>query len=460
MASSSILVPIMLQYEGEWLSDVQFEKFTINGVLLNSDCRESSIGNLIETSPIAIQVHPIPIFDYTIEDEEMEEQTESIIKDPLYRDVEEGHLYMDKNTISSVMKHYAIHEKFQFKVKRSSSSRYYLKCINQRCNWTFRSSSQKNSEVFMVTKFVDDHTCPIADRMLLQRHATSLTIAKMVKHNFLNLKSTYTLAEIMEEMRNLYGIRINYKKAYRAKEKALELVRGSLRESYAKLPSYLFMVNTINPGSFTKLHKTEDNHFLYAFIALSTSIRGWRYCMPIIVVDGTFLKSAYKGTMLSASVLDAAGYAVVDFENDVSWEWFFRMFNTAFGEREGMCIVSNSHDSILKAAALVYLNVAHCICIYHLWNNIKGRFKMNQKQLKGIFFTMARTYIKADFDRLMEDINKIDNRVKEYLFDIGYEKWFIAHAHVNRSMFMTSNIAKSLNSANRDARDLPIKKFL
>ncbi|KAM3221069.1 hypothetical protein P3L10_020337 [Capsicum annuum] len=73
---------------------------------------------------------------------------------------------------------------------------------------------------------------------------------------------------------------------------------------------------------------------------------------------------------------------------------------------------------------------------------------------------MARTYIKADFDRLMEDINKVDNRVKEYLFDIGYEKWSIAHSHVNRSMFMTSNIAESLNPTNRDARDLPIKKFL
>ncbi|XP_016540835.1 uncharacterized protein LOC107841423 [Capsicum annuum] len=247
----------------------------------------------------------------------------------------------------------------------------------------------------------------------------------------------------MEEIRNLYGIRISYKKAYSAKEIALELVRGSLRESYAKLPAYLYIVNTINPGSFTRLHKMEDNHFLYAFVALSTSIRGWRYCMPTIVVDRNFLKSAYKEKILFSSVLDAAGYilplayVVVDYENDSSWEWFFHMFNTAFGEREGMCIVSNRHDSILKAAALVYPNVAHCICIYHLWNNIKGRFKKNQKQLKGIFFTMARTYIKADFDRHMEDINKINNRVKEYLFDIGYEKWSIAHAHVNRSMFMT-----------------------
>ncbi|XP_047252736.1 uncharacterized protein LOC124887320 isoform X1 [Capsicum annuum] len=188
--------------------------------------------------------------------------------------------------------------------------------------------------------------------------------------------------------------------------------------------------------------------------------------MPTIVVDGTFMKSAYKGTILSASVLDAAGhilslaYAVVDSENDASWECFFRMFDTTFGEREGMCIVSGKHYNILKAAALVYPNVAYCICIYHLWNNIKGRFKNNQKQLNGIFFTMARTYIKADFDWLMEDINKIDNRVKEYLFNIGYEKWSIAHAYVNRLMFMTSNIAESVNSANRDARDLPIKKFL
>ncbi|KAM3362557.1 hypothetical protein P3S68_017411 [Capsicum galapagoense] len=304
----------------------------------------------------------------------MEEHPESIIKDPLHRDVEEGQLYWDKNTISSVMKHYAICERFQFKVKRSSSSRYYLKCINQRCNWIFRSSNQQNLEIFMVTKFVNDHICPIANRMLSQRHATSLTIAKMVKHNFLNLKSTYTLAEIMEEMRNLYGIRMNYKKVYRAKEKILELVRGSLRESYAKLPAYLYMVNIINPGSFTRLHKTEDNHFLYAFVALSTSIRGWRYCMPTIVIDGTFLKSAYKGTMLSASVLDAA---------------------------EGMCIVSDRHGSILKVVALVYPNVAHYICIYHLWNNIKGRFKNNQKQLKEIFFTMARTYIKFMMDLIM-----------------------------------------------------------
>lgn len=38
-------------------------------------------------------------------------------------------------------------------------------------------------------------------------------------------------------------------------------MKGSLPESYAKLPGYLYMVNTINLESFIMLHKTEDNKF-------------------------------------------------------------------------------------------------------------------------------------------------------------------------------------------------------
>ncbi|KAM3221256.1 hypothetical protein P3L10_020524 [Capsicum annuum] len=119
-----------------------------------------------------------------------------------------------------------------------------------------------------------------------------------------------------------------------------------------------------------------------------------------------------------------------------------------------------NRSSISSVTAKIYPNTAHCICIYHQWNNIKEKFKRNQKQLKGIFFAMARTYIKADFDRLMEDADKIDKRLRPYLFEIGYEKWSILHSSVNRSMVMTSNIEESLNSANREARELPVNKLL
>ncbi|XP_070031644.1 uncharacterized protein [Nicotiana tomentosiformis] len=39
--------------------------------------------------------------------------------------------------------------------------------------------------------------------------------------------------------------------------------------------------------------------------ARSTSIKGWEHCRPVVVVDDTFLKSAYRGIMLTTSTMDA-----------------------------------------------------------------------------------------------------------------------------------------------------------
>ncbi|KAG5622684.1 hypothetical protein H5410_007902 [Solanum commersonii] len=57
-------------------------------------------------------------------------------------------------------------------------------------------------------------------------------------------------------------------------------------------------------------------------------------------------------------------------------------------------------------------------------------------------------------------VNRIDHRVKTYLYEIGYSKWSRAHSTSNRTMTMTSNIAESLNSATKDARDLPVTRLL
>ncbi|XP_075098922.1 uncharacterized protein LOC142175821 [Nicotiana tabacum] len=55
---------------------------------------------------------------------------------------------------------------------------------------------------------------------------------------------------------------------------------------------------------------------------------------------------------------------------------------------------------------------------------------------------------------------KIDPRVQPYLFEIGYERWSKAYSKVKRSMVMTSNIAESINVANKDARELLIMRLL
>ncbi|XP_070035798.1 uncharacterized protein [Nicotiana tomentosiformis] len=167
---------------------------------------------------------------------------------------------------------------------------------------------------------------------------------------------------------------------------------------------------------------------MYVYISLYAFIKGFDHCRPIVVVDGSHLKSYYTGTFVLASTLDGAGhilplaYGVIDLDNDAALSWFFEQFKEAYGERENMCIVSDRNESIIKSVSRVYPAVPHFACIWHLWNNVYKKFKKSHSKLSEIYFSMEKAYTQAEFDSLMEKVEKIDIRVKEYLELAGYEK--------------------------------------
>ena len=59
----------------------------------------------------------------------------------------------------------------------------------------------------------------------------------------------YSPADIMRDMKEEFRISINYMKAYRSKEATLESIRGSPKESYTILPSFLYIIQENNPVS-------------------------------------------------------------------------------------------------------------------------------------------------------------------------------------------------------------------
>ena len=65
---------------------------------------------------------------------------------------------------------------------------------------------------------------------------------------------------------------------------------------------------------------------------------------------------------------------------------------------------------------------------------------------------MAKAYRKEDFDKLMAKVDRVDQRVNEYLEDARYEKWSRVHTTVNRGKMMTSNIAECINCCRVEAR--------
>nr|XP_016469880.1 PREDICTED: uncharacterized protein LOC107792201 [Nicotiana tabacum] len=242
---------------------------------------------------------------------------------------------------------------------------------------------------------------------------TAVVVGSIIIPKYCDPKTVYTPKDIQTDMLSQHGVNLSYMQEWRAKEKALQFLRGHPAESYSKLPKYFYIFEKTYPGSVVKLKKTADECFLYAFVALCTSISGWEYCRPVVVVDGTFLKSAYRGIMLIVSTMDAAGtilplaYDVVDSEKDASWKWF----------------LSNSSKHMVKEL-------------------------------------QSRSYTLDEFNERMSKIEEIDPRVKSYLNDIGYHKCSRVHATVNRTWNMTSNIAESLNAVIKDARELPIFDLL
>nr|XP_016497948.1 PREDICTED: uncharacterized protein LOC107816716 [Nicotiana tabacum] len=224
------------------------------------------------------------------------------------------------------MKHYSVMHKFQFRVKRSSARSYWLICVSENCTWHFKATSINDSAMFKVRNFDNQHTCSLMDNTSIQRKPTAMVVGSMVIPKYSDPKTIYTPKDIQLDMLSEHDVNLTYMQAWRAKEKALQFLRGYPVDSYNKLPSYLYILEKTYLGSVVRLKKTEDDCFLYVFVVICTSISGWEYCRPVVVVDGTFLKSSYRRIMLIASTMDAAGtilplaYAVIDSENDALWK--------------------------------------------------------------------------------------------------------------------------------------------
>ena len=99
-------------------------------------------------------------------------------------------------------------------------------------------------------------------------------------------------------------------------------------------------------------------------------------------------------------------FSILDSENNLSYEWFFKNFKTTFGERENMCIISDRHEGIIQGVEITYPDVTHDTCIFHLYNNLKSYYKGEAKLKREAFSRTAKAYTMKYFERYMR---KLDN---------------------------------------------------
>ncbi|GMN25226.1 hypothetical protein TIFTF001_043873 [Ficus carica] len=105
------------------------------------------------------------------------------------------------------------------------------------CPWQLRAIRMRGSELFVVKRYDDVHTCSIEIVQGHHRQAKSWMIRECVKTKYLDPTNTsYRPREIMRDMQAdmqaEFGVSFNYLRAWRGKEAALTSLRGDDAESY------------------------------------------------------------------------------------------------------------------------------------------------------------------------------------------------------------------------------------
>ncbi|XP_075096395.1 uncharacterized protein LOC142174491 [Nicotiana tabacum] len=367
-----------------------------------------------------------------------ESPTTILRENTLLDEIKVGSVFDKKKSIINFFSNIAIKGHFEFKVVRSSSTRYSLKCNDDRCCWCVRAFRIKDSTLFKIVKIEKKHDCSVNTMKADQRDATSKLISGYIIDNLRDPRFEVTPAFAMAEMQKLYGLDIGYHKAWRAIQLASALIRGTLKENYELLSSYLYLMRSKNPVTYTNIKIDDNNRFLYMFYAYGTSIAGWNHYRPVIVVDATFLKSKFCGVLMISVSKDANN----------------QIFPLAFGIAKSENNNSYEYQAIAYGIAKVYPKSHHGICIYQLEQNLKRR-KVKNEVIK-LFQSAARVYRRKEFDLYMSDIAKVDKKTYDYLMEEPPERWARSCSPRRRYDMLTTNIVESMNSILLEARELPI----
>ena len=289
-----------------------------------------------------------------------------------------GQEFESKNEVKNLIIDASLKACFDYKIVKSTTKLFVVKCTVQDCKWALRAVRITNSDRFSLRTYYNTHTCSASSVDKRNRQATADLVSDMLKKEFPGQLETPTPKRVIDMMKNR-GVSISYFKAWRGKRKAASDVRGAPEVSFEILPSYLHMIKLMNPGTVTHLEVDEDQRFKYLFIALGACIEGFKAMRKVIAVDGTFLKTKYKGTMIIATAQDGnyhqypLAWGVVDSENDNSWNWFMTKLEELIPDDEELVIISDRHQSIRNAVEKVYKKSHYGFCAWHLSQNIKSR---------------------------------------------------------------------------------------
>ncbi|XP_059289382.1 uncharacterized protein LOC132042892 [Lycium ferocissimum] len=344
-------------------------------------------------------------------------------------------------------------------VQDDETSFYKGICVHPEYKWWLRAVKLLSSDRFCIRTYIKNHACGSEHITSHNPHASAKVIGEYFKDKFPYGKGPST-KDINQSIHIDLGCKVSYWKVWKGMEIIKALTRETHEHEYAVLDAYPYMLRSANPGSKTALKVDENGKFKYFFVAYKAWMLGFAQMKKVIAFDGTFLRSKYKGVLLSAVAQDAenhifpVAFCVVDKECDASYKYFFEQMRSYIEDTPELCIISERHPRIKKAVSFVFPTCHYGFCMRHLGKNLRTTF--HNGAVVSQFYKTAKAYNIDVFNDHFNQMKDLVPGAAEHLERAGFHRWSRAFCPGNRYKFMTTNAAESVNSMFNVERELPI----
>nr|XP_029143455.1 uncharacterized protein LOC114924155 [Arachis hypogaea] len=308
-----------------------------------------------------------------------------------------GMEFGSREAVIKAIKEYTIRRSVDYRVYESEPLTFYAKCTQygSGCDWLIRVSMISRKYCWVIRRYNGSHTCTRA--MISQDHSKldSLTIAEAIKP-LVEADPSLKVKSVIAEVQSKFKYTISYRKAWLAKQRAVEKIFGGWEASYEALPIWFEAMCHREPSAVVHFETMPayqgdelvgDIRVLHrVFWSYYPCIRAFRHCKPVVQVDGTHLYGKYKGCLLVVVSQDGnnnivpIAFAVVEGETSDAWHFFLSNLRQHVVTRDGIGLISDRHESI--NAAVERSNGAwspprafHMFCIRHIESNFLRKFK-------------------------------------------------------------------------------------
>ncbi|RYR62979.1 hypothetical protein Ahy_A04g020756 [Arachis hypogaea] len=289
---------------------------------------------------------------------------------------------------------------------------------NAGCDWLIRVSMISRKYCWVIRRYNGSHTCTRAT--IFQDHSKldSTMIAEAIKL-LVEADPALKVKSVIAEEQSKFNYTVSYRKAWLAKQKAVEKIFGGWEASYEALPIWFEAMCHKEPSTVVHFETmpayqgddlVTDIQVLHCvFWSYYPCIRAFRHCKPVVQVDGTHLYGKYKGCLLVAVSQDGNNNIVPIAFAIVEGEISDANLRQHVVTRDGVGLISNRHESI--NAAVERSNGAwspprafHMFCIRHIESNFLRKFKAPylQKLVVNIGYLRTMREYEVRYQRLRE----------------------------------------------------------